>query len=286
MDFEELKEGQKMLIELEKRQFCGEFKDYDCRNRTIQLVNLKDFKTMKHYSRSATFLIDEILGIRTIEDTPKVTKDTEDIKKTSKEQKGIVLTMDQIKEVQEMVCTFQYIIQPDKHYFEAVRELKGCQEIGLDVIGGRNGRFGTGSLLVLSSRKRIYIFDIMNFGSIPGEIKEIFEAQWPQKIIHDSISVADFLMKHNIKLNNISDTWIAHTAVAKSTVPLTVGKCVQEYLKIPMTDLTDKDNLAFSKRPLDIKQCSLAAEQVAFLHHLNTVLLHGNLFKRFYEACQ
>ncbi|XP_059608417.1 piRNA biogenesis protein EXD1-like [Phlebotomus argentipes] len=284
MDYEELQKGQKVLLELDDKKICCEFESYNPGQQYVVFVNLADFNTKRHYARRATFQTREINRIHLFPDSQK----EEDASSITSGNTGrsVVLTDEEIQVVQKALCEFTYIKQTDKVYFRAVEELKQCEKIALDVIGGRKGRFCPGSLLILATRESIYVIDLIYIGSIPCELKNILQARSPQKIIHDSCAVGDFLLSHKISLTNVSDTFIAHAAVTNTEKLVSVQECVLQHLKIPMTSVTDKDMLAFEHRPLTIEQCALAAEQVAFLHHLNTVLLDGNLFKRYYDACR
>ncbi|GAB0086060.1 hypothetical protein DMENIID0001_000440 [Sergentomyia squamirostris] len=270
---------------MHKRQFTGKFKMYDPHMKSIALIDLSDFKTKKYYSRSAEILIDEINRIYLIDDDSAKDGKSGSSNLSQSEDK-VVLTEKEIQCVQESLCNFTYITQINQEYFRAVDVLRHSEKIALDVIGGRKGRFSRGSLMALGTRERIFLLDLMNIGNIPPEIRQILEARIPQKIVHDSCTVADFLrVKHNISITNVSDTWIAHTALTGSTNPITVSECIQRHLRVPVSKITTNHEFTFDQRPLDINQCALAAEQVAYLLHLNTHLLEGNLFKPYYDAC-
>ncbi|XP_055694793.1 piRNA biogenesis protein EXD1-like [Lutzomyia longipalpis] len=291
MDYEEFR-GQTVLVELEKKKLYGEFQRYDSRMKSIFIKNVKDFNTMKYYTRSATFPVRDIISIH------RFANNSEDVKEHNSSSEStisnsnnisVVLTEEEVQNIQMIICNFEYITQIDKKYFQAIEELKAqafvCGKIAVDVIGGRKGRFSRGSLLILGSPRRIYVVDLMNLGKIPCEVKELLEARKPQKIIHDSCALNDYFLNHGITLSTVSDTWIAHTSVTASTKLITVSECIEEHLKLPMSNLTEKEEALFMRRPLELEQCALAAKQVAYLHHLNEILQEA-LLKRYYNACR
>uniref|UniRef100_A0A1L8DY35 Putative deddy 3'-5' exonuclease protein n=1 Tax=Nyssomyia neivai TaxID=330878 RepID=A0A1L8DY35_9DIPT len=293
MDFGEFQEGQTVLVQLEKSRLLGEFQRYDPRMKAIHLGNVKDFNTMKYHTRAVAIPQRDILTIHSFSSSSgecKKIKETSNKSIVSIEsEKSVILTEEQVQDVQMTICNFEYIMQIDKRYFQAVNEMKDqamvCGKIAVDVIGGRKGRFAKGSLLILGIPRKIFLVDLMSIGCIPDELKDILVARKPQKIIHDSCALNDYFHSLGITLADVSDTWVAHTSATQTTKHIGVNECVAQHLKLPMTTMTQQEEISFTKRPLDLEQCALAAKQVAFLHHLNDHL-QEILLKTYYEACK
>lgn len=95
-------------------------------------------------------------------------------------------------------------------------DLSGQSMIGCSIQGKGLSRLGEVSVIVLSTRKCLYLFDVVSLGeewcfSEKGFLRELFEDRALVKVIHDSRVLSDVLKnKFNILLSNVYDTLAAH----------------------------------------------------------------------------
>lgn len=121
-------------------------------------------------------------------------------------------TFKELRHVSELLSNHVFLEQFDSKYHDAIADIKSEFFIGFYMPGVEFGRFAEYSMIVCSTSKSIYIFDLAVLGRIEKSMKEILEANVPKKIIHDSCSVADYL-KHKRKINlfGVFDTMVETT---------------------------------------------------------------------------
>jgi hypothetical protein len=99
----------------------------------------------------------------------------------------------------------------------AIADLNKQSLVGLSVQGKRVGRHGELSLVLLSTRENVYVFDVVTLGGdtcfgTSSQLRDILEDGGVMKVIHDCRHASDmFNHKYQILLTNVYDTLAAHS---------------------------------------------------------------------------
>jgi len=102
----------------------------------------------------------------------------------------------------------------------AVQELGRQQRLGLSVQGQRIGRSGQLSLLLMSTRESVFLFDVVSLGEEKcfgknAPLQKLLEDETIMKVVHDCRSLSDMMYnKYKVMMSNVYDTLAAHTVFA------------------------------------------------------------------------
>lgn len=103
--------------------------------------------------------------------------------------------------------------------------------IGLNAGGVENGRHGEITLIVLTTPRTIYGFNIKAIGSVDNRLKNLFESEAHTKVIHDASFLADNLWHcHGINLKKVFDTMVVHKLLGFCT---TLRQSITERTYLP-----------------------------------------------------
>jgi uncharacterized protein (DUF1778 family) len=263
--------GQKLLIELAANSYSGDFliKSHD--NSRIDMVNVRGLVTGGPIlSDRQTFYASEILSIKIFADSHE-----------SNDAEQLNISKSAFSTVEETIQNYQYIQQTDSHYHNAINDLKTQDYVGVNLENDMPGRLGQTSLLVMTTSKNIYLFDILCLGSIFPELKRVLESRYPRKIVHNGRTLVDNL-KHtqNIQLQPVFDTFVAHVAITKAKESISIEECVNYHFNLTLK----KEVLVKLDRPLREKQKLMAARHAAFLIKLHGFLVHKVMLKNIYAG--
>lgn len=280
------KKGQKLIIELNTREyFTGTFYS-NYKDTCISLTDVKDLKTQNCYDGTQTYYKSEIKNLKLF-DVPITNGEACNGEISSKEDSSIEVEIIQIsssdlENIRKNLMNRTYIKTTDVTYHDAIKDLKKQRVVGLSVEGSDFGRNSKTSLLTFSTNENIYIFDVICFGKIFKPLKEILEANYPRKIVHNSSKVADNLKHcHKIMLKSVFDPLIAdEKCLGTKTVTISLPDIIEKYLKIPVDQ---HKNLDFSRRDKDInKILEMTCNNVAYLLRLEEFLTE-KMLKQFYN---
>lgn len=185
--------GQDVICTGGSEIYIGRITNNELRYIKMQAVNLKTSTAidLKFYTNELTFIAPLKQNQISSDDT------------------ACDFTLEELKQVSKMLSNYTFIEQFDKKYHDAIADIESESFIGLYIPGVAGGRFSERSIIVCSTSKSIYIFDIMVLGRIQEAMKNVLESNVPKKIIHDSCGVADYLKhKENINLNGVFDTMV------------------------------------------------------------------------------
>lgn len=274
------KEGQILLIELNNQEyFTGTFFS-NFKDQCISLTDVKNLKTRNCCDDTQTYYKSEIKSIKLV-DGP-MTNGVTSKEDTNIETELIEISSSDLEKIRQNLTNRTYIKTTDVTYHDAIKDLKKQRVVGLSVEGTAFGRSSQASLLTFSTNDNIYIFDVICFGKIFQPLKEILEATYPRKIIHDSSKVADNLKHcHKIMLKSVFDPLIAdEKCLGTKNVIITLPEIVEKYLKIPVDQ---HKNLDFSRRDKDFnKILEMTCNNVGYLLRLEEFLT-AKMLKPFYN---
>lgn len=160
--------------------------------------------------------------------------------------------------------------------------------IGVSMQGQALSRLGTVSVIVLSTKERLYVFDIVSLGeewcfSEDSFLREILEDEGIPKVVHDCRALSDILKnKYNILLANVYDTLAAHVvfstwAIYSGFMPkyaMPLSDLVRGYLGIRPDFIAfqhtrnyakNKDTEIWMKRPLAPELEMIAVYEAMYL---------------------
>lgn len=131
--------------------------------------------------------------------------------KVTNEQIYLKLAQKDFEEAIAVSKKYSYVNQVDKIFHDALDDLKEQSYVALSTDGASMGRKCKMPFLVLSTPKKIYIFDTqaMQYHAFDAGLKELLESEFPKKIVHDSRNLSDCLKhKHNVNLHSVFDTQV------------------------------------------------------------------------------
>lgn len=272
--------GQKLVIELNNQEyFTGTFFS-NFKDQCISLTDVQNLKTRNCCDDTQTYYKSEIKNIKLL-DGP-VTNGVTSNENDKNEVKIIEISSSDLEKIRRNLTNRTYIKTTDVTYHDAVKDLKKQRVVGLSVEGTDFGRNSPTSLLTFSTNENIYIFDVICFGKIFLPLKEILEATYPRKVIHNSSKVADNLKHlHQIMLKSVFDPLIAdEKCLGTKTVAISLPEIVEKYLHIPVDQHKDLD---FSRRDKDFnKILEMTCNNVGYLLRLEEFLT-AKMLKQFYQ---
>lgn len=164
------------------------------------------------------FYWSEIRSIKPLEiddccETTNETTSSEDIALTISHINNI--SPAEIKQIEKNITHFVEIKQHDSDYFDAVKDLQKEELIGVGCEGIPFGRLtAPHPLLILSTAANVYVFDMMMLQKMKNELRALFKAKVPRKVVHNSRMLSDYL-KHiqNCQLNGVIDTQVLFRSI-------------------------------------------------------------------------
>lgn len=130
-------------------------------------------------------------------------------------------------------CTIKTV---GEEFDNALDDIFQHEFVGLNAGGVENGRHGEITLIVLTTPRRIYSFNIKAIGAVDSRLKKLFESTIT-KVIHGASVLADNLWHcHGINLKKVFDTMVVHKLLGFST---TLRQSITERTYLP-TDRVEK----------------------------------------------
>lgn len=217
-----LKKDEKFILELfsSERYECDFVSAGDHEIIVTNSINLKTKKQRKNQQCFYRSEVKKIHKLKTDTRTDLTTNheaivnghvaDAESTQYTIEIKKKLISVSEKEK-IEDMIDKTVYIAQYDSHYFEALKNLKQQRFVGLRT----ENKFGRcdmqrAPLLAFCTWDKVYLFDIMRMGPKAfNELREIFESEYPRKIIYNSAPIADYLLhQQNCALNGFMDVMV------------------------------------------------------------------------------
>lgn len=285
--------GDHIIIKLKSDDiFEGDISDLA--ESRIDLINVKQHNNENKLTGVYTFYrneIDDIKRIKVKEKEKPLTGTVED------NFDNLELTDSEYDRIKEMTRAFVYLDKADSRYFEAVDLLSRAETIGVVGLGTEKSRIASIKLLVVSTWDQVFLFDFVPHKQnyFYPELKDILEAEYCCKVIHEAGPLLDILYRvYKVYVNNTFDTQIVDLIIKRKetgSVPVylsNVSDLLTDHLKFPSSYLQkalDTTNKKWAERPLSDRRKTYAAQLVAYLitlkEHMQKVL-----FGEIYEAIE
>ncbi|XP_017779616.1 PREDICTED: piRNA biogenesis protein EXD1-like [Nicrophorus vespilloides] len=191
-----------------------------------------------------------------------------------------VLSISEFNELDDLVSNYVYISERNRKYYRAYDNLSHVENIGVVGIGRNLGRSGILDVIVLSSWRHIYIFDLflMGFEKMPREIRWLMESNDITKVMHDSRQIVDCLhFRYNVQIVNIFDTQFTDYKLVMKTMTgeiprelsgKNLSECLTEYLGVPQRVFEEAMSMkrdVWCNRPFTRRKQYLASQLAAYL---------------------
>ncbi|XP_041668113.1 piRNA biogenesis protein EXD1 [Cheilinus undulatus] len=196
------------------------------------------------------------------------------------------------EEEEEEYINFEVIDGFHEKFGPAVLHIKKQHVIGLGVDGVEVFRHGRLCWLQISTKSKVYLFDILILGAraFKNGLSMILENKHILKVIHDCRAIAGCLFaQFGVTLTNVFDTQVADVmffySEAGGLLPdrvSTLEEVVSLHLKVPSsqlqslqmkTQLTKEEREMWQKRPCPVPLLKVMALSVIHLQPLRLVLL-------------
>lgn len=235
------KPGTKLVLELINNDLVEGICAIAGKDR-IDLINIVINSNNCRIPGPQSYYRSEIKSIRAF------TIDQETNKKTSVKADGddavILIPQEDYEDLRRMTQEYIYIAMIDTKYYEAVKHLKSCENVGIACITETFDNFALLSILAVSSWDQVYVFDIKSFGlkEFPKELKEILESPHTRKVIHDArLSHGVLQNQYKVEITNIFDTMCADVLIQQNknlddvTPPSSksIAECFKHYFNFP-----------------------------------------------------
>ncbi|XP_057312961.1 piRNA biogenesis protein EXD1-like [Hydractinia symbiolongicarpus] len=176
-------------------------------------------------------------------------------------------------------------------FSNAISKVKSQKVISLVAEGRNISRFGDINLLLIGTRKMVYIFDIASIGKdcFSEGIASILEDKNILKVVHDVRMLSDCLHYiYNVKPVNVFDTQVADAFIHKQSTGFfprevsSLTECVVTYLNINPSDCTfesEKKKLLqaniniWLERPLEMDFLKVCAMAAMYIRELRPVMM-------------
>uniref|UniRef100_A0A1I8PIM4 3'-5' exonuclease domain-containing protein n=1 Tax=Stomoxys calcitrans TaxID=35570 RepID=A0A1I8PIM4_STOCA len=311
--------GQLLLIETNRELLMGTLSYIDTKRLMLELENVRDVKTNFIYHSPQTLAYQQMKSIKIITETESNNSATSNNKESgeelldlnrctlskdksperensvsSKEQcesLGIQLSPLDFQMLQTQYDSLVYITQTDQKYHKALADIRTQSVIGLLIDPIQTARHRKTSLVIISTPRTVYIFDVLNLGKIFKEFRLILESERPRKAVHFSHRLVDhFKHRHGLELEGVFDTFVAYCLVSGEKANKSLEEVVQVIFNL--SDIyfeSECDTTSISKnpygRPLSQDYRILLAKKVAFQLKLYDHLLHEHMLRNFYKQC-
>ena len=285
MDKLQLTEGDRVILELENECYVGDVHFVHINNLFIELSNVTDRLTNEPIIEILKFQKAEVKNVTILDKPgPEVIPKADNEPRTSNHTS---LSSLELNQVENIIRNNIYIFQTDQRYHEAIKYLTGQPQIALRMEGITKGRHSRKpSLLTISSRNQIFIFDIM-YMCMPKDLKGLLENEAIVKVVCNSKIICDALEHiYCTKLVNFFDILVGHLSVTTLDVlknEYDVHEIAAMYLNIP--ENIKSFHIRFDKRPLNEDQKVQAAINVSFYFKLHDNFVYKIMLKPFLKSC-
>ncbi|KAL3209657.1 hypothetical protein MRX96_038082 [Rhipicephalus microplus] len=221
-------------------------------------------------------------------------------------KKGIIKligTPDDLPNLRRPIATdFEVIDEVNDQLSEAIAAIRKEQTISIAYEGVKVGRHGHLSVLAVVASSKVYVFDVqkMKKDLFDHGLKEIFESDGIEKIIHGCQNLSDCLHHHyQVGLNNVFDTMVADVMIYFNKgleagdfqfpkYVRGVQSCLKTFLNMSYDQLKytrsrqgSKEDQActWEQRPLSLRQIDALVKDVVYLGELAHVCLKKMLQK-------
>uniref|UniRef100_A0A224YSX7 Exonuclease 3'-5' domain-containing protein 1 n=1 Tax=Rhipicephalus zambeziensis TaxID=60191 RepID=A0A224YSX7_9ACAR len=215
-------------------------------------------------------------------------------------KKGIIKligTPDDLPRLRRPIATdFEVIDEVNDQLREAIAAIRKEQTISVAFEGVKVGRHGPLSVLAVATSSKVYVFDVQKMKKelFDHGLKEIFESDEIEKIIHGCRHLSDCLHHHyQVGLNNVFDTMVADVIIyldkkleaGDCQLPSYVRgiqNCLRSFLNLSYDQLkytrsrqgSQEDEVcAWGQRPLSLRQIDALVKDVVYLGELARVCL-------------
>lgn len=173
---------------------------------------------------------------------------------------------------------------------EAIDHLAHSSSVGVSFQGCKISRNGMLSWVCISSKERVFLFDIDQLGkdAFDKGLRRIFEDEDVEKVIHDCRLAADCLLhKFQTEINNLIDTQVADYLINMQMYNgqdafkyvISLDSCLAKYLKLPLRLLHNRNKLFtiteekkfFEARPITKEFVNVLLKSAMFLLPLKAV---------------
>lgn len=173
--------------------------------KMIKLKNVSDLSRNKRVMGTQIFYRSEILSVEQLQSSNDQVACETGIK-CFKVEIANEYTNAAVELLKTRLSNALYIVQCDHMYHEALALLQSREVIAVAMEGSTFGRLRPPSLLSLATEDQIFVFDLVAFGSIFKEIRQILESKHPRKIVFDSRYMVDSLLhSYKCKLESFTD---------------------------------------------------------------------------------
>ncbi|XP_018334349.1 piRNA biogenesis protein EXD1-like [Agrilus planipennis] len=279
MDFK-YRKGQRLVLELASLEvFEGDYES-GTKNR-IDLNNIIEYPNSSKIKGIQSFYRCDIRSVSVVDNDQSSSSSSNDELSfnNSAEDKDltqvILLPKVEYDRLKDMMYDFIYMATTDRRYKDAIDDLLNAENIGVVGLGSQYGRSNKIQLLLLSTWKQVYIFDILSFNrkNFEPELKEILESPFIKKVVHDSQRLNACLSHcHNVTMVNFFDTQVADMYINKTgTTPVasrSLSDCLAHYFHLPCNLIVQAERTDIKKwqqRPLTDARKTRAAILVIYL---------------------
>ncbi|XP_075732791.1 uncharacterized protein LOC119176058 [Rhipicephalus microplus] len=220
-------------------------------------------------------------------------------------KKGIIKligTPDDLPNLRRPIATdFEVIDEVNDQLSEAIAAIRKEQTIFVAYEGVKVGRHGHLSVLAVVASSKVYVFDVqkMKKDLFGHGLKEIFESDGIEKIIHGCRKLSDCLHHHyQVGLNNVFDTMVADVIIYINKklesgdfqfppYVRDVQSCLRTFLNLTGDQLkytrsrqkNEDQACTWGQRPLSLRQIDALVKDVVYLGELAHVCLEQMLQK-------
>lgn len=201
------------------------------------------------------------------------------------------LSVNELQRIRASIATAAYYPHKDRGFYAAVEALRIQETVALSICYVyRATRSCVGLVSAITAHDgRVHHFDIQSLG-MPDVLRQLLSAERPLKIIHDcSLATYALHVQHDVQLNGVFDTRLAHAAIGGNGAAVNLGDMVELYLRIPSVTCGSRksgDSVDWTLRPLSADVRQLAGERVAYLPALYGHLLYGRMLAAFLGSCK
>ncbi|XP_017109558.2 protein Exd1 homolog isoform X2 [Drosophila bipectinata] len=198
----------------------------------------------------------------------------------------IPLEEHELENLKEKLQRIVFIQQTDKKYHHALSDMRDQTILSLLVEPSFYGRHHKTSVLVVATANETYIFDIQSLGgTIFPELRSIFEAKRPRKVVHYSHRISDhFSHRHGISLGGVWDSFTALCLARRERTPRTLPEAVSLVFGLPLEKLLceevsgSRESLRnFTARPLSRSQLMYLAKMAILQLKMHDRLIYDNI---------
>ncbi|XP_011615048.1 piRNA biogenesis protein EXD1 [Takifugu rubripes] len=288
--FLNLFKGKRIKLSLRTASYIGVVQRINA-NKTLVLADVVYCSNGCKIPGTKVFFGHEVLNVELVDETSRESGPKVPPKMETAHTSMSNLNLDNIEEEEDCVH-FVVIDEFQEKFGAAVMHIKSQCVIGVGADGLKMFEHGRLCWLQISTKKKVYLFDILILGSMAfrNGLSSILENKEILKVLHDCRDVAGCLIgQFGVKLTNVFDTQVADVMCFHSAtggfLPNRVSSLEQAlslHLRVPSShllllqtksQLTQDDAEVWQMRPSPFPVLRLMAVSVVHLHALRLVLL-------------